>query len=99
MKYIDFVDQNYNPKESDLICKFHVEPISQSIEVISGGVAAESSVGTWTELTTEKPYIREKSATVYNISNNEVEIAYPVELFELKICQTYLAVLLATYLV
>jgi ribulose-bisphosphate carboxylase large chain len=84
MKYIDFVDQNYNPKESDLLCKFHVEPINQRLEVISGGVAAESSVGTWTELTTEKPYIREKSATVYNIEDNEVEIAYPIELFELK---------------
>jgi len=50
--------------------------------VIAGGVAAESSVGTWTELTTEKPYIKEKAATVFSIKGNDVRIAYPIELFE-----------------
>lgn len=82
MRYIDFVDLNYKPKESDLICKFHVEPLNQPLDVIAGGVAAESSVGTWTELTTEKPYIKAKAAKVYIIHGNEVEIAYPRELFE-----------------
>lgn len=82
MRYIDFVDLEYKPKESDLICKFHVEPLNQPLDVIAGGVAAESSVGTWTELTTEKPYIKEKAAKVYSIQGNEVEIAYPRELFE-----------------
>jgi ribulose-bisphosphate carboxylase large chain len=82
MKYIDFVDLSYTPKETDLICKFHVEPKNQPIDVIAGGVAAESSVGTWTELSTEKSYIKEKAATVYQIEGNKVEIAYPIELFE-----------------
>ena len=82
MRYIDFVNLEYKPKESDLICEFYVEPLSQSLDVIAGGVAAESSVGTWTELTTEKPYIKEKAAKVYNIKGNNVKIAYPRELFE-----------------
>lgn len=82
MRYIDFVNLDYNPKETDLICKFYVEPHTQPLQVIAGGVAAESSVGTWTELSTEKPYIKKKAATVFNITNNEVEIAYPQELFE-----------------
>ncbi|MCW4050698.1 MAG: type III ribulose-bisphosphate carboxylase [Candidatus Bathyarchaeota archaeon] len=79
---MDFVDHKYKPKETDLICEFHVEPLNQPIDVIAGGVAAESSVGTWTELTTEKPYIKEKAATVYSIEGNEIKIAYPEELFE-----------------
>ena len=82
MRYIDFVNLKYRPKDTDLICEFYVEPVSQAIDVIAGGVAAESSVGTWTELTTEKPYIKEKAATVFSIKGNDVRIAYPIELFE-----------------
>jgi ribulose-bisphosphate carboxylase large chain len=83
MRYIDFVNRKYKPKETDLICKFHLEPKGQKLEVLAGGVAAESSVGTWTTLTTEKPYINEKAATVFEINGNEIKIAYPYELFEL----------------
>jgi ribulose-bisphosphate carboxylase large chain len=82
MRYIDFVNRKYKPKDTDLICSFHVEPRDQPLDVIAGGVAAESSVGTWTDLTTEKPYIHGKAATVYEINGNEIKIAYPIELFE-----------------
>ena len=82
MRYIDFVNLKYRPKDTDLICDFYVEPLNQPLDVIVGGVAAESSVGTWTELTTEKPYIKEKAATVFDIQGNDIRIAYPVELFE-----------------
>ena len=82
MRYIDFVNQNYKPRDTDLVCEFHVEPRDQPLDVIAGGVAAESSVGTWTDLTTEKPYIHDKAATVYEINGNEIKIAYPIELFE-----------------
>jgi ribulose-bisphosphate carboxylase large chain len=82
MRYIDFVNLKYRPEDTDLICDFYVEPLNQPLDVIAGGVAAESSVGTWTELTTEKPYIKEKAATVFSIKGNDVRIAYPIELFE-----------------
>lgn len=82
MRYIDFVNLKYRPEDTDLICDFYVEPHNQPLDVIAGGVAAESSVGTWTELTTEKPYIKEKAATVFSIEGNDVRIAYPIELFE-----------------
>ena len=82
MRYIDFVNLKYRPKDTDLICDFYVEPLGQPLDVIAGGVAAESSVGTWTELTTEKPYIKEKAATVFDIQGNDIRIAYPIELFE-----------------
>ncbi|MEM1588496.1 MAG: type III ribulose-bisphosphate carboxylase [Candidatus Bathyarchaeia archaeon] len=83
MKYLDFVDLNYKPKETDIICVFNIEPEGVSIEEAAGAVAAESSIGTWTELTTEKEYVKELAAHVFNIEGNKVKIAYPLDLFEL----------------
>lgn len=82
MRYIDFLDLNYEPRDTDVICTFHVEPWNISVEEASGAVAAESSVGTWTELTTVKPYVQRLRATVFRIEAGEAKIAYPMELFE-----------------
>lgn len=82
LKYLDFVDLNYKPKETDLTCTFSVEPEGISLNEAAGGVAAESSVGTWTELTTELPYVKQLAAHVYSIQGNTIKIAYPIELFE-----------------
>ena len=72
MKYIDFVDLKYKPSETDLICTFHVEPEGISLKEAAGGVAAESSIGTWTELTTEKPYVERLAAHVFSIDGNSL---------------------------
>ena len=82
MKYLDFVDSSYKPKETDLICTFYLEPEGISLKEAAGGIAAESSVGTWTQLTTEKPYVKKLAAHVYSIEGNVAKIAYPIELFE-----------------
>ena len=82
MKYVDFVDQSYKPKTTDLVCDFYVEPLGISLTEAAGGVAAESSVGTWTELTTIKPYVEKLAARVFTIEGNNIRIAYPIELFE-----------------
>jgi ribulose-bisphosphate carboxylase large chain len=82
VKYLDFVDPTYKLKETDLTCSFYVEPEGISLQEAAGGVAAESSVGTWTELTTEKPYVKRLAAHVYEIEGNAIKIAYPIELFE-----------------
>jgi len=82
LKYIDFVNQSYTPKPTDLICDFHVEPLGITLKEAAGGVAAESSVGTWTELSTIKPYVEKLAATVFQIKGNNIRIAYPIELFE-----------------
>ena len=76
------MDLKYAPKETDVVCTFYVEPEGVSIKEAAGGVAAESSVGTWTELTTVKPYVESLAARVFSIEGNEAKIAYPVELFE-----------------
>jgi len=82
LKYLDFVDLNYKPVETDLVCTFYVEPEGISLKEAAGGVAAESSIGTWTELTTEKPYVERLAAHVFSVEGNVVKVAYPVELFE-----------------
>ena len=48
----------------------------------AGRVASESSVGTWTEVTTMKPRIRRLMAKAYEFQDNLVKIAYPINLFE-----------------
>jgi ribulose-bisphosphate carboxylase large chain len=82
LKYLDFVDTNYTPKESDLVCVFYVEPKGITLQEAAGGVAAESSIGTWTELSTEQPYMARLAAHVFSVEGNIIKIAYPVELFE-----------------
>jgi ribulose-bisphosphate carboxylase large chain len=82
LRYVDFVDQSYKPKTTDVICDFYVEPEGISLTEAAGGVAAESSVGTWTELTTIKPYVEKLAARVFSIDGNTIRVAYPIELFE-----------------
>jgi ribulose-bisphosphate carboxylase large chain len=82
LKYIDFVDLKYKPAETDLICTFYVEPDGISLKEAAGGVAAESSIGTWTELTTAEPYVAKLAAHVFSTEGNVAKIAYPIEVFE-----------------
>jgi len=80
---VDFVNLEYEPMKTDVVCTFHVEPHGMSIREAAGGVAAESSIGTWTELTTVKPYVEKLAAHVFSIEAAAVKIAYPIEIFEL----------------
>jgi ribulose-bisphosphate carboxylase large chain len=82
LHYTDFVDLKYKPKKTDVVCEFYVEPEGISMNEAAGGVAAESSIGTWTELTTEKVYVKRLAARVFSVKGNIVRIAYPMELFE-----------------
>ncbi|MCW4009319.1 MAG: type III ribulose-bisphosphate carboxylase [Candidatus Bathyarchaeota archaeon] len=79
---MDFVDLAYKPKDSDLLCTFTLEPEGMDLREATGAIAAESSVGTWTQLTTEKPYVQKLAARVYSLEGNTAKIAYPIELFE-----------------
>ncbi len=82
MKYEDFVDLKYEPAHTDVICDFAIRPKEFDIRKAAGGVAAESSIGTWTELTTTKHYLKKLAAIVFSINGADVKVAYPIELFE-----------------
>ncbi|MFZ2456481.1 MAG: type III ribulose-bisphosphate carboxylase [Candidatus Altiarchaeia archaeon] len=81
-----YIDLNYSPVESDLIVTFFVEPgENMSLAKASEAIAAESSIGTWTDIKTTRPGIMERlGPSVYDMDNKTgiVKISYPGELFE-----------------
>lgn len=84
MSYIDF---NYKPSKSDLVCEFYVEPASGvSLQQAAENIAAESSIGTWTDVCTMSSRIKKMGAKVFEIKKTNgggcIKIAYPSELFE-----------------
>ena len=82
-QYLDFVDYKYKPKKNDLVCLFRIEPAKgMSFNEAIGRVAAESSNGTWTTLSTLKPHIRKIRGRAFEKKGMLVKIAYPIELFE-----------------
>jgi ribulose-bisphosphate carboxylase large chain len=78
-----YIDLRYRPSPGDLVCSFLVRP-ERGLTVARAAeeVAAESSVGTWTEVHTERRYMRDLAARVFSLNGNEARIAYPAALFE-----------------
>jgi ribulose-bisphosphate carboxylase large chain len=63
-----YIDLKYEPGKNDLICLFRIEPDKGiSIKKAAENVAAESSVGTWTEVKTMNPEIRKLGSKVFEI--------------------------------
>ncbi|WP_042667798.1 type III ribulose-bisphosphate carboxylase [Desulfurococcus amylolyticus] len=89
--YHEYIDKNYTPDPSnDVIAVYRVKPAQGfTIEDAAGGVAAESSTGTWTSLYNwyDVGRVRRLSGKAYYFKDLGdgswiVKIAYPVELFE-----------------
>jgi ribulose-bisphosphate carboxylase large chain len=80
---LGYVNLAYKPTENDLVCSFYVEP-SEGLTIAKAAedIAAESSIGTWTQVSTMSSRIRKLGAKVFRIKNNVVRVAYPEELFE-----------------
>jgi ribulose-bisphosphate carboxylase large chain len=83
VKKFDFIDQSYKPTRKDLICLFRVAPSKGTsfMEAVNN-VALESSIGTWTEVSSSQKYVNKLGAKAFAISGEYVKIAYPQELFE-----------------
>ncbi|OKY77189.1 MAG: Ribulose 15-bisphosphate carboxylase large subunit RbcL [Candidatus Methanohalarchaeum thermophilum] len=85
MNYLDYVDPGYRTKDHELTCTYYLEH-SKDIDFrwAAGAIAAESSIGTWTSLSTMKENIKELAARVYRLDkeNNTIKVAYPPEVFE-----------------
>lgn len=84
--YTGFLDLGYRPTEADVLVEYYVEPApGLSLADAAQRIAAESSIGTWTDIATLKPSIAKRLAPhVYDINRKTwcVNIAYPAELFE-----------------
>ncbi|WP_076430189.1 type III ribulose-bisphosphate carboxylase [Haladaptatus litoreus] len=80
--YEDFLNLDYTPADSELVCTFHIDPAADmDMEDAASRVASESSNGTWAELQVEGG-ITDLSATTFDIDGNTIQVAYPDELFE-----------------
>lgn len=78
-----YINLKYKPTKEDLVVEYRLEtknPYEKTCEQI----AAESSIGTWTELTTMKKNIKKLKPNVFSINKKtkEIKIAYPIDLFE-----------------
>jgi ribulose-bisphosphate carboxylase large chain len=82
--YEDFLDLDYDPNATDLVCTFRIDPASDvDMEAAASRVASESSNGTWAELQVDGS-ITDLSATACAIDREtrEIDVAYPATLFE-----------------
>lgn len=66
---------------NEIVCKFRVEPFRRKV---FEAVAGESSIGTWTKISTMKPRIAKMRPRIFSINPGEktVKIAYSLDLFE-----------------
>ena len=81
MKYLDL---GYSPDDNDLLTIYRVEPAEgKKFAEVTEALAGESSIGTWTDVSTMIPETAEKLRPhIYKIDEPYVWIAYPAELFE-----------------
>ncbi|MFX0039434.1 MAG: type III ribulose-bisphosphate carboxylase [Promethearchaeota archaeon] len=84
---VHYINLDYDPTDNDLIAMYYVEisPECRNLQQASEEIAKESSIGTWTEISTLSPEIakRLKPSTFYiEPDKNIIKIAYTKELFE-----------------
>jgi len=80
-----YIDLKYQPKKTELLAAFYVEPHKMTLPQAAEHVALESSIGSWTEIKTMNPRIAHRlKPHVYSINKrtNVIRIAYPIDLFE-----------------
>ncbi|MHC1604938.1 MAG: type III ribulose-bisphosphate carboxylase [Candidatus Methanofastidiosia archaeon] len=76
----DFIDlDSHIDPDENIICHFYVE--ANNIKKAANALAGESSIGTWTDITTMRKRIESLAARIFSISNNNIKIAYPLEMF------------------
>jgi len=85
--YEGYVDVKYKPHKDDLICRFYMEPkYGIPFERAASAVAAESSIGTWTDISTNKSYMKKLAAHVFRMDPHSgyIDLAYPLDAFEAR---------------
>ncbi|MCD6575845.1 MAG: type III ribulose-bisphosphate carboxylase [Nanoarchaeota archaeon] len=83
--YLHYINLGYKPKKDELIAVYKFKPRKGvGKKEAAGAIAAESSTGTWTTLSTMTLKRMTKiGAKVYKMYGDYAEIAYPLDLFEL----------------
>ncbi len=83
---VDYVDLGYEPSSNDLVAEYSLQPAKGvTLSRAAEHIAKESSIGTWTTISTMNEKIAERlKPHIYDIDtkNKTIKIAYPSELFE-----------------
>ncbi|MBD3310098.1 type III ribulose-bisphosphate carboxylase [Candidatus Woesearchaeota archaeon] len=82
---LEYIDLRYRPGKDDVVTQYYAEPDGVSFEKACEQIAGESSIGTWTAISTmnEKIAKRLKPHVFYmDKKSGIIKIAYPSELFE-----------------
>nr|VDD88777.1 RuBisCO long chain, Form III-b [uncultured archaeon] len=82
---LEYIDRKYKTSKKDLVVTYRAEPDKISLEDACEQIAAESSIGTWTDISTMSPEIGKRlKPHVFFIDKNSgiVKIAYSSDLFE-----------------
>ena len=85
MVNLGYISLSYKPAENDLVCEYYLEPNKISFERACEHVAAESSIGTWTDIKTMSRQIAKRlKPHIFDINPQRgiVRIAYTSKLFE-----------------
>ena len=82
----DYIDLEYRPKDDDFVCEYHIEPAEGvTFEDACNHMAGESSIDTWSDISTLSPELAEGlKPHVYYINEEQqtVRVAYKQDLFE-----------------
>lgn len=80
------VNTSFKPTHKHIVALYYLEPAKGvPMELAAEEIAGESSIGTWTEVSTlTKDIVSRLAPTIFylNKKNGLVQIAYPLELFE-----------------
>jgi len=82
---LEYINLRYKPSKNDVVVEYYAEPNKISLEEAAENIAAESSIGTWTDVTTMSKDIAERlRPSVFSIDKHsrEIKIAYHSDLFE-----------------
>jgi ribulose-bisphosphate carboxylase large chain len=86
MKIKTYTDLSYKPGKNDLVAEYYMEPRKGvKFHKAANHVAAESSIGTWTDITTlDEAIARKLRPSIYYMNKRRgiIRIAYDQELFE-----------------
>ena len=82
---LEFIDLKYKPKKTDLVVEYHAHPKKGiSLAKLCEFLAGESSIGTWTTISTMNPKIAKKlkpHVFYINKKTKQIRIAYTYELY------------------
>lgn len=83
---LNYIDRKYKPKNDEIVALFRVDPGKGiPFKIAADNVALESSIGTWTDVSTVNPKTAKKlkpHVFYLNEKSKLIKVAYPLDLFE-----------------